>query len=620
VNDVADDFENDARRKAELFFACDLPDSGPRIQQMTLKSIRVSLRSGPPGSGKTSTNSKEWQKLPGKKILLSHSHNYLSEQERLRRQSGIDVRHLWGLKWRCPCLKEEYFNNMISELVRLKLSPRFVCSICKTVNAYPQELCPYKEQFIDMPNTVLAPIEYVFTNLLKNYKPDFITVDDCTLKMVEHPTKDKLEFFLRQLQKTNYYLSKREKQIKYLPQLFSLNETDYINLIRRLYFTHNNFLNTRIREIKEFDYNFKEIMFVTMSPLDFEIYRKQSMAFGYREQFATPALFPIFDYVAARKYDDDEEPQLKIIDAIINDEIFKGIQTRYQRQEKVYVDFRPDDFQPKIVDHDSVVHRVFRRCNAWYPSGSIKDNISSQLRIQGMIGQILRQRHNGGEGLKIGLVFPRLEKDDKNRLNWWKHFVPKELNVEPEWLTFANLRGKNSLEDCDVLFVVSTFNTDHEALIEDFKLFFAEDPASVEYWKNSPHGGYYRFKDRKLDAFRWAHEEYEMYQAIHRIRPLLAKKVVYVIAVVPEELRNDGLPVKKLYVGADGLNEKIEEWIINYVKERKAVLVRNTMWAVKYKLNICPKTAYKMINRAVKNSKHLQKGKYQNRDWLKYFD
>ena len=69
----------------------------------------------------------------------------------------------------------------------------------------------------------------------------------------------------------------------------------------------------------------------------------------------------------------------------------------------------------------------------------------------------------------------------------------------------------------------------------------------MDFVEQKPHGDFYHHKDKNLEILRWMLENYEMYQAIHRIRPLRGNKQVYVFGVVPKEIAQDGLKVIKIY-------------------------------------------------------------------------
>lgn len=610
--------EEDARRDLELLFAKDIDPNDPMVAQYVqhVRSVRVSLRSGPPGVGKTYKLSKDWERFPGKKLLLSHSHKYLTEQER-RWSERMSVRHLWGLQWICPCLNtEEYYNSVIAKLVELKLPHSYVCGTCKLLKAYPQNACPYQQQTKNLPNVVIAPIEYVQTNLLDTYKPDYIAVDDCTLKMRKHPSRQTLEHYLQHLQHI-YYSEKsvRTHGVADLRELFSLNERDYQSFMKKMRKAHTSYLKGNVEEIVK-GVKSEPFLHVAISPDEIDTYRKHAHVYGYKKRFATPMLFPLFDYVAKCKFENDDEPQLKIIDAIIKDEIFESLRTRYLTQENVFIDFRGDGFEYTIKDRDSVVYRCRgTRSDAWYPTtGSIVKDMTTRQRIQQWIAWILKTQHNGGVGMKIGLVIPKGCKDYP--------FISSELTVKV--LTFGDLRGKNSLEDCDVLFIIGTYNTNHEALIEDFNLFYAYEPTSKDYLENKCHGGRYHFKDHELETYRWAHEEYEQYQAFHRIRPLLHKKTIYGFCLVPEEIEQDGLRVEdyKLKKGGERLEKnelvKRSEWLSDYIKQRGKAVMREACFAIYYEFGISLVSGYALIHKTVDNSKRLSIVWREGKLWLVY--
>jgi len=132
----------------------------------------------------------------------------------------------------------------------------------------------------------------------------------------------------------------------------------------------------------------------------------------------------------------------------------------------------------------------------------------------------------------------------------------QQSNVEQ--LSFGDLRGKNSLEYCDVLFVIGTYCINKEDLEQDFSNWYARDPSTMEFIEQKPHGDFYHYQDKNVETLRWMWENYEMYQAIHRIRPLRGKKQVYVFGVVPEEIGQDGLKVIEIEGGYEKTMDREE--------------------------------------------------------------
>ena len=169
------------------------------------KEITVYLQSGPPDLELTRKKINELKETKGRKIILSHSHEVLTEHQLLLPNS----RHWYGLKSKdfgCPCLditkditkKQKIVRNFIKE----EFSNAIICKICNKRDAYPQKDCRYKKQFKKMIDVsfVLAPFVYASTKSINNYNPQEIVVDNCLLNTKSLPAKGLLEFQLRNLE------------------------------------------------------------------------------------------------------------------------------------------------------------------------------------------------------------------------------------------------------------------------------------------------------------------------------------------------------------------------------------------------------------------------------------
>lgn len=609
--------EEDARRDLELMLAKDVDKNDPMIDQFMQfqRHIRVSVRFAPPGVGKTRSLMKDWAEWGDfRKLFLSHSHELLSEQYR-RMKDVIAVRHLYGLSRICPCIVDEEskdFNEVIATLAELGLTNKYICNACKTLDAYPQEQCPYHLQFKNLPNTIFAPIEYVFTNLIDDYKPNFIAVDDCLLRIRKHHTLQTLERMLWEYQKQfygNYWREHEDNFIKTLRELFSLNERDYLNIFGKLMYAHENLMKTAASMIITSPED-KLYPFITTSPMEIDVYRKYAAVHGYKDRFATPAIFPLFDYVFKTRNEGDEA-QLKIIEAISKQEILDCLRTRYWDEEKTNIHFFNDGFEWEVNPTGSIIYQCLGKEGSWYPAQQLTKSPELMVRMQRFIGWVLKDQPKD----KLGLVRP-LQTDLEN-------FIPKDSGIMAETLTFGNLRGENKLEHCNPGFVVGSYTVNHGDVIEDFKLFTARDPTSAKYEEKGAHGDWYHFKDKELDAFRWYHEEYEQIQAIFRYRPLQYKKLIYVIGLVPLEifeLQRYGLKIELLPLKMGGGRMDVrEQWLLEFVKERGMVTQSEATHAMADKFNITIRRAYEEVLKIRKQNKDVlraewDKGVY----WLTY--
>jgi hypothetical protein len=551
------------------------------------RSIRISVRGGPPGAGKSRELFLDWENYnDSRKLYLSHSHSFLSEQA--KRVKGL-VRHLFGLKRICPCLRtKEYRNSIIAKLVRLNFSTKHVCSVCKELNAYPhaQKSCPYQQQFIHIKDSpvVVAPIEYVYTKVLDKYQPHYIAVDDCLTRISPHPPRRELSYALIHLSDLAGQPITSEHPIQEL-----ISRSDYNSFMKKLEKVYKNRVKQLAEEVKNKTKPRSYDKIFLIPPAGIDTYCKQAQLHGFRDRFATPALFPLFDYVFKNKTEDDEV-QLKIIEAIPKMEFLNSLATRYQAEENVTVIFEHDGFEPKTVDRGSVVTRYVGKKGAWYPTTrSIKKSYDTRRNISKVIKHILEKDYKNNFNPKIGLVTPK----DVT----WKQFIPIGFD-NIDCLTFGDLRGKNSLEDREILFVIGTYCVNKEDMEQDFSDWYARDPLTMEFKELKPHGDYYHYKDKDVEILRWMREDYEMYQAIHRIRPLLKKKQVYVFGVVPKEISRDGLKVIKIE-GGYFVNKGERDWLINYVKQKGSVVERLVREDMTEEFGIKNDTAYKKIRNIV---------------------
>ena len=135
--------------------------------------------------------------------------------------------------------------------------------------------------------------------------------------------------------------------------------------------------------------------------------------------------------------------------------------------------------------------------------------------------------------------------------------------------------------------------------------------------EDGPHGEYYHYKCEYAEVLRRVREEYEMYQAIFRIRPLLSTKLMFAFSWVPEEqLKIDGLEVKRITkMDIIEKNQNRKEWLENYVKQKSPiprVYVEEAM--AKQFIEIEEKQAYREIKKIVQKSKVLVYKKH----WIEY--
>jgi len=472
-------------------------------------------------------------------------------------------RQIYGLGRICPCLNENspFFNPIIRRLgPKSETNPdglgfpnKFLCAVCQDIKAYPYE-CPYKLQFKDLPNAVFMPVEYAGTEVLKEYRPHIIAVDDCLLRKKDHLTRAKIEFWFRNLPKD------LRKEFTYtLKQLVEMDDEEFQNVMAYIKDYEDYLRGWIIERVKQEDPNLENYI---ADWQEVEIYLYYAKLYGMRDQFSTPYLFYLFDYIF-------EHPRTKliIIEALPQTLRFLNmLAERYEHEtgRRIVFNCREVKFKGKLPE--SVIYRCHGAKLAWYPtSSSVTTSKITRTNIIRIIRHILKSRHTHESS--PGFVVPKAV----------KKIFQEEFEVsEDSILTFGDLRGKNSLEHCNPLFVVGTYNINRENLLNDFNLWFPNDPVTSDALEDEkPHGGRYVYKDKRLDFFRWLKEDYEQYQAIMRCRPLNYQREIYHFGEIPKELpdviERGGNPTFTFFEDGSVLIEDRVKWLEDLVKKEKAI-------------------------------------------------
>jgi hypothetical protein len=95
----------------------------------------------------------------------------------------------------------------------------------------------------------------------------------------------------------------------------------------------------------------------------------------------------------------------------------------------------------------------------------------------------------------------------------------------------------------------------------------------MELREKGKHGGYYHYVDLEVEILRRMKENYEMYQAYHRIRPVRSKKLIFAFAYVPKKkIENDRIRVVRITRNFEE-NKNRSEWLIEFVRLRGEVSV-----------------------------------------------
>jgi|GEM_PF-6460213 len=487
--------------------------------------MEVEVIFGHGGVGKSCELFENWKQLPRiKKMYMSHSHTFLKHQaDRVPRS-----RHIYGLEWICPCLVEnsQFYNPIIVRLKNLKFPNKLLCSVCKELNAYPSD-CPYKLQFKRMPNAVFLPIEYAGSKVLEEYRPQIIAVDDCLLRKKEHPTRAKLDFYIK-------YFSNNKYNLEDLCNMdYSAFEDVLTNLIK---LSDDEITKWVVEQIKTNPEDKSVISRIT-EPEELRAYYHYAKIYDMKDKFATPYLFYLFDYVF-----EYPKTQLIIIEALPQTLRFLNMlaeRYRYETRQMIVFKCREIKFQGQLPK--SVIYRCHGDKTAWYPTTS---SITTSNITRRAIIERIKAIINSWNGKELpGFIVPKSVKNEFQR-----EFPNAKI------LTFGDLRGKNELEYNNPLFVVGTYNIERKDILDEFSLWFPNLEASIsdELVDDKPHGGRYEYKDEQLDFFRWLKEDYEQYQAVMRCRPLNYPRTIYHFGIVPKEIPEE-IKIENLWIKIETL-------------------------------------------------------------------
>lgn len=576
------------------------------------KSISVKLRSGAPGRGKThELLHNNWKHFKGRCLYFTHSHQ-TCEEKYYELGGKPYVRHIKGLKSCCPCWKKKFEERspkeqIIANLVEYNFSNKIICGTCKRIRAYPQRKCRYKKQFVGIKNChiVVTVIQCAYgPNLFNKFEPDYVAMDDC-LDLI-NPQQWKDDIYLQYIRLLNRAKIRFDKYT----QLEKISEKNFSKIVPKLEKAFRQNITKLTSEIKKND-TLSYAKHYLIPPAEIEDYFKMAKLYGFRKRFATPAFFYLFDYIVKQK-EEGKNVQLMLIDARQPHDLLAEMKKRYHKEKGVVINFENDStFVPLIVEQNSVVYKMGHN-DAWYPEQSMRLT-KTQARIKETIEWILYHFFNKNYNLKIGVVTRKPSRKWVNRYGKTKAmkmkldlYIPEGYkNVKVE--TYGNLRGQNTLKDCKTLFVLGSYGINKSEMKQMVSDWFCCDPTTMEKVEEGAHGGYYHYIDGLAEILRKRREEYEMYQAIHRVRPLLETKLIFAFSYVPEkELKEDGLEVKRITKQKIfEKNKERTEWLEDFVRANGKISRVEAEEAFAKQFHVKEKWAYREILKIVRNSEHL---------------
>jgi len=516
----------------------------------------IYLLTGFPGIGKTFEILKFINNHPEKRIiLLSESHEILTEFE-----EGITREYTHWRGFSELCKVKNY--KRIQE--KTGINPSFFCKLCNKTD------CPYKNQFEDKKNLVLAPLSYLYTGRIKEFKPDIIFVEEnpFSSKIVRKPD---YKIINRQLD----IFEKNYKHYKYLPREFknlSFEEDMmelYIDYHKAIMSTIQGYFAQKIKNSEKPSALFKEMLkILKQTPDEIATYFRYCRRYGKQEAFSVPLQFYLFDLAF------EQRTNILISDATVNNELLDELSARYYREHN---DERLINFEEIQLNNgrkkriDSKIIRIYPEKNpdAWYPLQSLGNTITLDL-----IARDIREiaRINNLKRVCI-ITFQTRIINLKLRL---------ENEFEVEFMHFGNLRSSNKFMNEKIGFIVGTYSVNKEDILEEYKTTFPFYRDNNEEPKRAEKSKRFVFNNESIDSLRKTKEDDEMYQAINRFRPLLKPTTIYIYGEVPDRIY-DLIEVEKISreelrrrLRSERIKKGLKNNKIDYKKELDEIFKKRT--------------------------------------------
>ena len=475
----------------------------------------VEIVSGIPGVGKTKFTDSLFRSEPNKrKIYLPLSHKQAEEREDFL--TGIDLTHWYGMKLICPLVEKE----PIETFLEINMPTRWICRICQSLKLYPVKACPHKTQFKNPENTVIAPVAYIFTQHVEKYKPDIVVVDDVTLQKHNLHTHKQMERYVSELHKLGFC------DYETLAELFK-EQGD--RLQREVMDTIEPRLKAGIKRLLDEGGDISKVaakILLQIDPIELLDWYRLVKVYGWQEEFLIPHLMPVFELAL------EKGRRVIIVGAQVNKPFLEMLVRCFQKEYGYPITLQYQKMELNHALPKSVVYRVRSptHYHAWYPTTTsiVKSGIT-RFSIKQRIETILLTKQKKLKDLTVGIIKPKNAPLNDLLTTLIQNYC------KPLSLDFGNLRGSNKLEYCDIGFVIGTYNVNIEDRVKDFVKFYHRQPWSVEAAKQFD-GGYEYVGDPDLENFRMLQEDYENYQAIHRFRPALYQRKIYVFGLIPKEI------------------------------------------------------------------------------------
>lgn len=509
-----------------------------------------------PEIGKTFSFIKYCQDNADKNIAyFAPNHKLLDEVEiRLKEKlPSSNIIHWRGMGKICKLYQENdpYLNIFIDNSFDL----HYYCGECEHSKGCQYK--DYRKQFtITKPCIVLSPLEYIKKHVDKF---DTIFVDELIIKCYTYslPDEEELRSVISILWDFEHAPILEELRTAISnPEIF--NKIDKQELWRVFQRGRRKSLPD-LKKIellgKVFNNIYDSVEFLKWK----SIYEKSD---GYEKSLKTyyePFIYKLFELA--------ETKPIVFMDATFSQELFEDLLQGYDGEFGIKNNFDVNIYYTNVKNKNSVVYRV--NPTSWYPKSSITTNIITDAKKLYNSYNILNK--------KVGLI---TSKDIE--IQFFNGFNALHYN---------NLRGQNKFEDFDVLILLGTYLMNPIGIVDYHNELYLTDLSTstkvIEFDTDGDADNYAQTKDPKYghiktiidyavvnikdlsyldsrrryirtkrqryiddagesvaepikaDLIEVINREYELYQAIYRIRPLSKPKIIYMWGIVPESVKEE---------------------------------------------------------------------------------
>lgn len=492
---------------------------------------------GLPTSGKTTTSIKWLSEYLHKnnqaRILFLAKYHDLIELEIIPKflENGFtldSIRHWKGKSTNCPKIQTKFLRGYNETY-----GSRYQCLICQRGMLESIEECSYFAQFQELPQIVVAPVQYVLTNRINPNDFDYIIVDDVHNMIMSLPPREEIEQWITELNEVDL-VPETLTYTRLLDEIIT-NPSDIPPSLQFMHTISDAMHNFGDETRTRYDWSDHDIRSDLLEApeklsliLRYDLITLTRLAFA-RQKYGNKDY--LFDSLLFKLFDLAQQTRVVLMDAFPEIPFFVDMKNLYKRHFSKDIELRTVELEYQQLPTAKVTRIIGskHKRNFIASKTSITDRKFQSLDRIRLIITIIYDRHPEGE---IAVITPKEGKAFS--IDEW--FSAEQLErIGNNRITFGKESGQNRFSECETLIVFHTYQTNIDTLIRMHNCFYDEQILSDHKGERSDIGTYYYPENSKLENLRRKLDDNTMLQAIFRSR---GKCPVYVIGAVSERICN----------------------------------------------------------------------------------